>query len=61
MWKRDEAVKPTAPAGPAQRRRHPVSAPPAAEAARTTAPASPSADMERTHVNIGKSSSSKAS
>jgi len=55
MWKRDEAVKPTGPAGsgasPA-----PTSAPPAAEAARTySAPSEPQRGMERTTVNIGKS------
>ena len=55
MWKRDEAVKPTVPAGsgptPA-----PTAAPPAAEAARThSAPSEPQRGMERTTVNIGKS------
>ena len=55
MWKRDEAVKPTVPAGsgasPA-----PTAVPPAAEAARThSAPSEPQRGMERTTVNIGKS------
>jgi cytoskeletal protein CcmA (bactofilin family) len=58
MWKRDEAVKPTAPSsgpGPAPA----PSAPPAAEAARTpstpSTPIEPQRGMERTTVNIGKS------
>ena len=53
MWKRDEAVKPTAPpSGPAPS----PSAPPAAEAARTpSTPIEPQRGMERTTVNIGKS------
>ena len=55
MWKRDEAVKPTVPAGsgasPA-----PTAVPPSAEAARTqSAPSEPQRGMERTTVNIGKS------
>ena len=54
MWKRDEAVKPTVPAGgsvPAS-----TAVPPAAEAARThSAPSEPQRGMERTTVNIGKS------
>ena len=55
MWKRDEAVKPTVPAGsgPAPA---PTSMPPAAEAVRTqSAPSEPQRGMERTTVNIGKS------
>jgi len=55
MWKRDEAVKPTVPAGsgPAPA---PTSMPPAAEAVRThSAPGEPQRGMERTTVNIGKS------
>jgi cytoskeletal protein CcmA (bactofilin family) len=53
MWKRDEAVKPTAPGGPAPA----VGAPPAAEAARTPTTSEPQRfDRERTPaVNIGKS------
>ena len=56
MWKRDEAVKPTAPSsgpGPAPT----PSAPPAAEAAARTpsTPIEPQRGMERTTVNIGKS------
>jgi cytoskeletal protein CcmA (bactofilin family) len=54
MWKRDEAVKPTVPAGgsvPAS-----TAVPPAAEAARThSAPSEPQRGMEKTTVNIGKS------
>ena len=54
MWKRDEAVKPTVPAGgsvPAS-----TVVPPAAEAARThSAPSEPQRGMEKTTVNIGKS------
>jgi len=57
MWKRDEAVKPTVPAGsgstPAPA---PTAVPPAAEAARThSAPSEPQRGMERSTVNIGKS------
>lgn len=53
MWKRDEAVKPTAPGGPTPG----VGAPPAAEAARTPTTSEPQRfDRERTPaVNIGKS------
>ncbi len=55
MWKRDEAVKPTGPAGsgasPA-----PTAVPPSAEVVRTqSAPSEPQRGMERTTVNIGKS------
>jgi cytoskeletal protein CcmA (bactofilin family) len=52
MWKRDEAVKPTTPSGPAPT----VGAPPAAEAARTPTTSEPQRVGERTPaVNIGKS------
>jgi cytoskeletal protein CcmA (bactofilin family) len=53
MWKRDEAVKPTTPSGPAPT----VGAPPAAEAARTPTTSEPQrVERERTPaVNIGKS------
>jgi cytoskeletal protein CcmA (bactofilin family) len=55
MWKRDEAVKPTVPAGPGSAPA-PTSAPPVAEAVRThSAPSEPQRGMERTTVNIGKS------
>ena len=55
MWKRDEAVKPTVPAGSGSAPA-PTAAPPAAEAARThSAPSEPQRGMERTTVNIGKS------
>jgi cytoskeletal protein CcmA (bactofilin family) len=55
MWKRDEAVKPTVPAGsgtPAPA----AGVPPAAEATRTPiAPSESPRGMERSTVNIGKS------
>ena len=57
MWKRDEAVKPTAPAGPGPAPAQPGSAPLAAE----TAPTRPATagdlqrGQEKTAVNIGKS------
>jgi cytoskeletal protein CcmA (bactofilin family) len=54
MWKRDEAVKPTTPAGPGPTPASTIGAPPAAEAARTTPSDSPRG-MEKTTVNIGKS------
>ena len=55
MWKRDEAVKPTVPAGSGSTPA-PTTAPPAAEAARThSAPSEPQRGMERSTVNIGKS------
>src|SRR5262245_36307912 len=58
MWKRDEAVKPTTPAGsgpaPSQTQTH--SAPPVAEAApQRPAAAGDVQRQERTAVNIGKS------
>ena len=57
MWKRDEAVKPTAPAGTGTTPAPSVASP--AEAARTpgapSAPIEPQRGMERTTVNIGKS------
>jgi cytoskeletal protein CcmA (bactofilin family) len=54
MWKRDEAVKPTVPAGSAPAPS--VGIPPAADAARTpSASSEPQRGMERTTVNIGKS------
>ena len=56
MWKRDEAVKPTVPAGSGSSPAPAVGLPPAAEAARTpSAPSEPQRGMERTTVNIGKS------
>lgn len=55
MWKRDEAVKPTVPAGSGSAPA-PTVVPPAAEAAKThSAPSEPQRGMERTTVNIGKS------
>jgi cytoskeletal protein CcmA (bactofilin family) len=58
MWKRDEAVKPTAPASPGPAPVQPVTAPHAAEAAPAPRPAmagDPQRGQERTAVNIGKS------
>ena len=56
MWKRDEAVKPTGPAGSGTTPAPSVGVPPAAEAARTpSAPSEPQRGLERTTVNIGKS------
>jgi len=56
MWKRDEAVKPTVPAGSGSTPAPAVGLPPAAEAVRTpSAPSEPQRGMERTTVNIGKS------
>ena len=56
MWKRDEAVKPGAPAGPGSGSAPPSGAPPAAD---SRIPPSTTNDaprgMERTAVNIGKS------
>jgi len=55
MWKRDEAVKPTGPAGSGSAPA-PTVVPPAAEAARTpSAPSEPQRGLERSTVNIGKS------
>jgi cytoskeletal protein CcmA (bactofilin family) len=56
MWKRDEAVKPTAPAGTAPAPTPAVGAPPAVDVVRTSSVTSdPHRGMERTTVNIGKS------
>ena len=57
MWKRDEAVKPTGPAGAGPGQPTSVNTPPAApESIRTTsAPSEPLRGMEKTTVNIGKS------
>ena len=59
MWKRDEAVKPTAPAGSSPAPTPAVgTTPPAADAVRTTTPithSEPQRGMEKTTVNIGKS------
>ena len=56
MWKRDEAVKPTVPAGTGSAPASTVGVPPAAEAARTPhVPSEPQRGLERTTVNIGKS------
>ena len=56
MWKRDEAVKPGAPAGPGSGSAAPTNAPAAADS--RTPPSTtnePLRGMERTTVNIGKS------
>ncbi len=56
MWKRDEAVKPTVPAGSGSTPAPVVGQPPAAEAARTpSAPSESQRGLEKTTVNIGKS------
>ena len=57
MWKRDEAVKPTAPAGSSPAPTPAGGTPPAAEAPRTApiAHSEPQRGMEKTTVNIGKS------
>jgi cytoskeletal protein CcmA (bactofilin family) len=56
MWKRDEAVKPTAPASPGPAPAQPANVPPAVEAAPRPATAGdPQRGQERTAVNIGKS------
>ena len=56
MWKRDESVKPAAPASPAPAQQ-PGHTAPAAEAAptRPAAAGEPQRGLERTAVNIGKS------
>jgi cytoskeletal protein CcmA (bactofilin family) len=55
MWKRDEAVKPTAPAGPGTAPAPSVSSPEPARVPSTSTPIEPQRAMERTTVNIGKS------
>lgn len=57
MWKRDEAVKPTAPGGPGSAPAQAGHAPLAAEAAptRSAAAGDPQRGQEKTVVNIGKS------
>jgi cytoskeletal protein CcmA (bactofilin family) len=57
MWKRDEAVKPTAPASPGPApAQQPANAPLAADApSRPAAAGDPQRGQERTAVNIGKS------
>ena len=54
MWKRDEAAKPSTPAGPGATSQ-PVSAPLAAEAAPHRPVVEPQRGQERSTVNIGKS------
>ena len=54
MWKRDEAVKPTATGGPAPTPATPAGPPSAAET-RTTASSDATRGTERNTVNIGKS------
>jgi cytoskeletal protein CcmA (bactofilin family) len=53
MWKRDDAVKPTPPAGPGPAPVQTVNTPPAAEPVRTVSDRG--TERERTTVNIGKS------
>jgi cytoskeletal protein CcmA (bactofilin family) len=53
MWKRDDAVKPTAPAGGGQGQNAPHTSAPAPEPVRSIN--EPQRSMERTTVNIGKS------
>ena len=57
MWKRDEAVKPGAPASPGSGSAAPTNAPAAADAPRIPPSTTnePLRGMERTTVNIGKS------
>lgn len=56
MWKRDEAVKPTAPASPGPAPAQPANAPLATDAVSRPATAGdPQRGQERTAVNIGKS------
>jgi cytoskeletal protein CcmA (bactofilin family) len=55
MWKRDEAVKPTTPAGSGGAPAPPTSAPPATEAAKSFSAPSETRGLEKTTVNIGKS------
>src|SRR6187399_2704927 len=56
MWKRDEAVKPTAPAGTGPATAQPAHVPPAADTAPTRpAYAGDLQRQEKTAVNIGKS------
>ena len=57
MWKRDDAVKPTAPAGPGPATPQPGQTPPAAETAptRPATAGNPQRGQETTAVNIGKS------
>ena len=54
MWKRDEAAKPSSPAGPGATSQ-PASAPLAAEAAPSRPVTEPQRGQERSTVNIGKS------
>jgi len=54
MWKRDEAAKPSSPAGPGATSQ-PASAPLAAEAAPSRPATEPQRGQERSTVNIGKS------
>ena len=57
MWKRDDAAKPNAPAGPGPAPAHHGNVPPAAEAtpAKSASASDPQRGQERTAVNIGKS------
>jgi cytoskeletal protein CcmA (bactofilin family) len=57
MWKRDDAAKPNAPAGPGPAPAHHGSVPPAAEATpvKSASAGDPQRGQEKTAVNIGKS------
>ena len=57
MWKRDDAAKPNAPAGPGPAPAHHGTVPPAAEATpvKSASAGEPQRGQEKTAVNIGKS------
>jgi cytoskeletal protein CcmA (bactofilin family) len=55
MWKRDDAVKPTPPAGPGPAPVQSVNTPPATEPVRTVSESQRGSEREKTTVNIGKS------
>src|SRR5262249_12522083 len=55
MWKRDDAVKPTPPAGTGPAPVQNVNTPPATEPVRTVSESQRGSERERTTVNIGKS------
>ncbi len=55
MWKRDDAVKPTPPAGTGPAPVQSVNTPPATEPVRTVSESQRGLEREKTTVNIGKS------
>ena len=55
MWKRDDAVKPTPPAGSGPAPAQSVNTPPATEPVRTVSESQRGSEREKTTVNIGKS------